>query len=84
MAALLIAAHGLVAELSAARLDARSGAPAADEATRSWLQAQLAQTAVAAEAGRPSGSLSSAALAVLDAAERFRRAASVESDEAEA
>ena len=84
MAALLIAAHGLVAQLSAARLDARSGAPAADEATRSWLQAQLSQAAVAAEAGRPSGPLSSAALAVVDAAERFRTAARVESDEAEA
>ena len=29
MAALLIAAHGLIAQLSAARLDARSGGPAA-------------------------------------------------------
>ena len=34
MAALLIAAHGLVARLSAARLGARTGAPAPDEATR--------------------------------------------------
>ena len=54
MAALLIAAHGLVAQLSAARLDARSGAPAADEATRAWLQARLAQAADAQRrAARP-------------------------------
>jgi uncharacterized membrane protein YccC len=42
MAALLIAAHGLVAQLSAARLAARTGAPAPDEATREWVQARLA------------------------------------------
>ena len=47
MAALLIAAHGLVAELSAARLDARSGGPAADEA-----DARLASGAACAEARR--------------------------------
>lgn len=82
MAALLIAAHGLVAELSAARLDARSdGSPAPDQAMRAWLQARLAPKPGAVDAGdgrAPSGSLASAALAVIDAAERYRRAAESE------
>ena len=78
MAALLIAAHGLVAELSAARLDARSrGGPAADEATRAWLQARLAAKPGAGDARAPSGPLASAALAVIDAAERYRQAAQI-------
>ena len=82
MALLLIAAHGLVAQLSAARLDARSaGAPAADEATRAWLQARLAPKPGAAETTAPPGPLASAALAVVDAAERYRRAAQIEADE---
>ena len=43
MAALLIASYGLVAQFSAARLDARLGvAPAPDSGARDWLQAQLA------------------------------------------
>ncbi|HZZ61691.1 MAG TPA: FUSC family membrane protein [Roseiarcus sp.] len=82
MAALLIAAHGLVAELSAARLDARNeGGPAPDEAMRAWLQARLAPKPEAVDAGdgrAPSGSLASAALAVIDAAERYRCAAEIE------
>jgi uncharacterized membrane protein YccC len=84
MAALLIEAHGLVAELSAARLDARStGGAAADEAMRTWLQARLAPTPGAGDAcdgTAPSGPLASAALAVIDAAERYRRATQTEPD----
>jgi uncharacterized membrane protein YccC len=84
MAALLIAAHSLVAELSAARLDARSASrPAADEATRAWLQARLAPKPGAGGAGdgsAPAGPLALAALGVIDAAERYRRAAQTESD----
>ena len=80
MAGLLIAAHGLVAELSAARLDARSGGPAADEATRAWLQARLAPKPGVHDAPAPSGPIASAALAVIDAAERYRRAAQIEPD----
>ncbi len=81
MADLLIAAHGLVAELSAARLDARSaGGPAADEATRAWLQARLAPNAGSAGTPPP-GRLASAALALVDAAERYRQAAQIEPDE---
>jgi uncharacterized membrane protein YccC len=80
MAALLIAAHGLVAELSAARLDARSaGGP--DEATRTWLQARLAPKPGAVDAIPASGPLPSAALAVIYAAERYRQAARIEPDE---
>lgn len=81
MAALLIAARGLVAELSAARLDARSaGGPAADEASRARLQARLAPKPGAGDARASSGALASAALAVIDAAERYRRAAQAEPD----
>jgi uncharacterized membrane protein YccC len=86
MAALLIAAHGLVAELSAARLDARSGGgPEGDEAMRVWLQARLAPKPSAGDAGdesAPPGPLASAALAVIGAAERYRRAARMEPDNA--
>ncbi len=81
MAGLLIAAHGLVAELSAAKLDARSGGPAADEATRAWLQARLAPKPGVHDAPAPSGPIASAALAVIDAAERYRRAAQIEPDQ---
>jgi uncharacterized membrane protein YccC len=82
MALLLIAAHGLVAELSAARLDARSaGGPAADDATRAWLQARLAPKPGGADATAPPGPLASAALAVIEAAERYRQAAQIEPDE---
>ena len=81
MAALLIAAHGLVAQISAARLEAREGAPPAGEELRSWLQARLQQTPAASDAAGPTGPLPSAALAVLEAAERYRRAALTESDD---
>ena len=80
MAALLIAAHGLIAQLSAARLDARSGAPAADEAMRAWLQARLAQAPGDGEgsARAPQGPLAAAAQAVVEAAGRYQRAAEAE------
>ena len=82
MAALLIAAHGLIAQLSAARLDARSGGPAPDEATRAWLQAHLKPKAGDAEgqAPAPPGPLAAAALAVVEAAQRYQRAAEIEAD----
>ena len=81
MAALLIAAHGLISELSAARLDARLGvAPPPDRALGDWIQARLAPKAGAAEADEPaqSGPLAAASLAVVDAARRYRRAAQIE------
>ena len=77
MAALLMAAHGLVAQLSAARLDARAGRPATDDATRDWLQARLAPKAAgSAPIGpAPPGPLGAAALAVVDAGQRYEEAA---------
>jgi uncharacterized membrane protein YccC len=82
MAALLIAAHGLVAHLSAARLDARTGRPEADDATREWLQARLAPKAGAAPAPGPAppGPLAAAALAVIEAAQRYQAAALNDAD----
>jgi len=71
MAALLIAAHGLVAQLSAARLAARTGAPAPDEATRQWVQARLASEADADNA--PPSPLAAAALGFTAAARNYRR-----------
>ncbi len=81
MAALLMAAHGLVARLSAARLDARTGvAPAPDPAIRDWLQAFLAPKPGEAEAKAPTppGPLAAAALAVVDAAKRYQSEAQIE------
>ena len=81
MAALLIAAHGLISELSAARLDARLGvASPPDRALGDWLQARLAPKAGEAPADGPAQSapLAAAALAVVDAAQRYRRAAQIE------
>ena len=81
MAALLIASYGLVAQFSAARLDARLGvAPAPDSATRDWLQAQLAPKAgeTPTDAPAPSGPLAAATLAVIDGARRYRRACDIE------
>ena len=75
MAALLIAAHGLVAQLSAARLAARTGAPAPDEATRQWVQARLAAKPGAAEAVAPADPLAAAAIAVTAAARNYQRVA---------
>ena len=54
---------------------------AADETTRAWLQARLAQQPGAGDASPPSGPLASAALGVIEAAERYRRAAEIEPDE---
>jgi hypothetical protein len=81
MAALLMAAHGLVARLSAARLDARTGvAPAPDPAISDWLQAFLAPKPGEAEAKPPAppGPLAAAALAVVEAAKRYQSAAQIE------
>jgi uncharacterized membrane protein YccC len=82
MAELLIAAHGLIAQLSAARLDQRSGGPPPNAAVRDWLQAQLAPKLGEAEtmAPAPPGPLAAAALAVVDAARRYRRAAEREAE----
>ncbi len=82
MAALLIAAHGLVAQLSATRLDARSGVPAAPEAVRLWLRARLVKTPGQREAnaGAPQGPLAAAVQGVVEAARRYQRAAESEAD----
>jgi uncharacterized membrane protein YccC len=80
MAALLIAAHGLVAELSAARLAVRTGASGPDPAVRDWLQARLAAPSDAPEGvpDAPAGPLASAALAVIAAARNYQRVAETE------
>jgi uncharacterized membrane protein YccC len=77
MALLLIAAHGLTAQLSAARLAMQTGAPAPDPAILDWLQARLAPSPGAAEAGAvpPTGPLAAAVVAVTDAALTYERAA---------
>ena len=75
MANLLIAAYGLVAELSAARLAVQTGGPAPDPANCDWLQALLAGQSAAAEAGAPAGPLAAAALAVTAAARTYERVA---------
>lgn len=75
MAALLIAAHRLIAELSVAHLSARTGAPAPGPATRDWLQRLLSSKSYAAEAAEaPSGSLAAAAFDVLEEAQKYERA----------
>jgi uncharacterized membrane protein YccC len=73
MALLLIAAHGLVAQLSAARLAVQSGASGPDPAIRDWLQARLASGAAEAGAAPPAGPLAAAALAVAEAALTYQR-----------
>ena len=77
MAALLIAAHSLVAQLSAARLAARTGAPGPDTGLREWLQARLAAPSDAPEsvADAPAGPLAAAAIAVTAAARNYQRVA---------
>ncbi len=77
MAALLIAAHGFVAQLSAARLAVRAGAPGPDPAIRDWLQARLAGQSGGAEvvADAPAGPLAAAALVVTAAARNYERVA---------
>jgi uncharacterized membrane protein YccC len=74
MALLLIAAHGLVAQLSSARLAVQSGAPGPDPAIRDWLQASLGPGAAEADAP-PAGPLAMAALAVAEAALTYERVA---------
>jgi uncharacterized membrane protein YccC len=80
MAALLIAAHSLVAELSAARLAVRTGASGPDPAVRDWLQARLAAPSDAPEAvpDAPAGPLAAAAIAVTAAARNYQRVAETE------
>jgi uncharacterized membrane protein YccC len=80
MAALLIAAHGLVAQLSAARLAARAGAPGPDQGLSEWLQARLAAPSDAPEtvADAPAGPLAAAAIAVTAAARNYQRVAESE------
>ena len=80
MAALLMAAHGFIAQLSAARLDIRSGAPAPDADTRVWLRQRLAPKAGEArsEAPAPTGPLAASADAVIGAGERYQQAAKSE------
>jgi uncharacterized membrane protein YccC len=78
MGALLIAAHGLVAQLSAARLAARTGAPTPDEATRQWVQARLASEPDADDLDAPRGPLAAAALGLTAAARNYQRVAKSE------
>jgi uncharacterized membrane protein YccC len=80
MAALLIAAHSLVAQLSAARLAARTGAPGPDTGLREWLQARLGAPSDAPEAvaDAPAGPLAAAAIAVTAAARNYQRVAESE------
>jgi uncharacterized membrane protein YccC len=80
MAALLIAAHGLVAQLSAARLAFQTGAPGPDLAVREWLQARLGVKPGAADAiaDPPPGPLAAAAIAVTAAARTYQRVAESE------
>jgi uncharacterized membrane protein YccC len=83
MAALVLAAYGLVAQLSAARLDARLGvAPPPDPAVRDWLEALLAPKSggTPPDPPPPPGRLAAAALAVVEAARRYQRAAQIEAD----
>jgi uncharacterized membrane protein YccC len=79
MANLLIAAYGLVAELSAARLAVRTGAPPADPAICDRLQALLVGQSEAAAADAPAGPLA-AALAVTAAARNYERVAKSEAN----
>jgi hypothetical protein len=83
MAALLTAAYGLVAQLSAARLDARLGvAPSPDPPVRDWLEALLAPKSggTPPDPPPPYGRLAAAALAVVEAARRYQRADQIEAD----
>ena len=81
MAALLMATHGLVSQLSAARLDTRTGvAPPPDEATRRWLKATLVADADRAplRSPPPPGPITAAAVATMAAARRYREVAAAE------
>jgi uncharacterized membrane protein YccC len=77
MAELLIRAYSLVAQLSAARLAAQTGAPLPDPAIGNWLQALLVGPSDGAGivTEPPTGPLAAAAIAVLTAARKYERAA---------
>jgi hypothetical protein len=77
MADLLIRAYSLVAQLSAARLAAQTGAPLPDLAISNWIQALLfsGSGAPTVEAEPQAGPLTAAALAVTNAARKYERAA---------
>jgi len=77
MAALLIAAHALVAKLSAARLDAKAGVAKPDPSVGKALRALLPAEGNRAQpnAPGPREALEEAALAVTSAAEAFQRSA---------
>jgi hypothetical protein len=77
MANLLIAAYGLVAELSAARLAVQTGAPPLNPAICEWLQALLAGQPAAAGAAE-AGPLAAAGLAVTSAARTYEQVAKSE------
>jgi len=81
MANLLIAAYGLVAELSAARLAVRTGAPSPDPAINDWLQTLLAGRAGAAPASAALGPVAAAAVEVTAAAGAYERAARSQADQ---
>jgi uncharacterized membrane protein YccC len=77
MAGLLIRAYSLVAQLSAARLATRAGAPLPDLAISNWLQALLVDPSDGAGVVTepPAGPLAAAAIAVTTAARKYERAA---------
>ncbi|HEY1781089.1 MAG TPA: FUSC family membrane protein [Roseiarcus sp.] len=77
MAALLIAAFSLVAQLSAARLAVQTGGRSPDPAILGWLKALLVGPS-AAPAEAPAGPLAAAALTVTAAARNYDRAAQSE------
>jgi uncharacterized membrane protein YccC len=81
MAGLLMAAHGLIAQLSATRLDMQAGGKAPDAATVGWVQARLAPkpAEAASDGAAPSGRIAAATLSVVDAAQRYQEAARIES-----
>jgi uncharacterized membrane protein YccC len=77
MADLLIRAYSLVAQLSAARLAARTGVPLPDLAISNWLHALLVgeSDAGGVVTEPPAGPLAAAAMAVTKAARKYERAA---------
>jgi uncharacterized membrane protein YccC len=77
MAELLIRAYSLVAQLSAARLAAQTGAPLPDLTISNWLQALLVgpSDAEGIATEPPAGPLATAAVAVTTAAHKYERAA---------
>jgi uncharacterized membrane protein YccC len=77
MSDLLIRAYGLVAQLSAARLAAQTGAPLPDPSIRDWLTALLGAPSGAAGpvAEPPAGPLVASGTAVTAAARNYERAA---------